>query len=311
MRSPRLLIPLVLVLAPLFLPAALTAPPAPEGERITSYRNPVIPGFHPDPSVVRVGEDFYLVTSSFEFFPGVPLFHSRDLVHWKQLGHVLTRPSQLPLAKARPSGGIYAPTIRHHDGTFYMITTNMDGGGNFYVTAKDPAGPWSEPVWVRDAAGSTRRSSSTTTGRSTSPARTAARPGRPRGIYQSTIDVATGQAPRAAPPRLGRHRRALPRGAAPLQDPRALLPDDRGGRHRVRPHGDDRPQRLALGPLRGLPAQPRLHAPATENDMLVQGTGHADLVEAARRQLVDGLPRLPLRRRATGTTSAARRSSPR
>ena len=108
----------------------------------------MIPGFHPDPSVVRVGDDFYLVTSSFEFFPGVPIFTSRDLVHWRQLGHVLTRESQLPLQKARPSGGIYAPTLRHHDGTFYMITTNVDGGGNFFVTAKDPAGPWSEPVWL-------------------------------------------------------------------------------------------------------------------------------------------------------------------
>src|SRR5512133_532327 len=119
----------------------------------SSYRNPVIPGFHPDPSVVRVGEDFYRVTSSFEFFPGVPIYRSRDLVHWQQVGHVLTRDSQLPLAKARPSGGIYAPTLRYRDGTFYMITTNVDGGGNFYVTAKDPAGPWSEPVWLRDFGG--------------------------------------------------------------------------------------------------------------------------------------------------------------
>jgi hypothetical protein len=117
----------------------LTAP------RGAVYRNPVIPGFHPDPSVVRVGDDFFLVTSSFEFFPGVPIFTSRDLVHWRQLGHVLTRESQLPLQKARPSGGIYAPTLRHHGGTFYVITTNVDGGGNFLVTAKDPAGPRRPP----------------------------------------------------------------------------------------------------------------------------------------------------------------------
>ena len=137
-------------LAVLLLAAAALAA---EEQRITSYRNPVIPGFHPDPSVVRVGGDYYLVNSSFEFFPGVPLFTSRDLVHWKPLGHVLTRDSQLPLARARASGGIYAPTLRHHDGTFYMITTNVDGGGNFYVTAKDPPGPWSEPIWVRDQGG--------------------------------------------------------------------------------------------------------------------------------------------------------------
>lgn len=112
------------------------------------YQNPVIPGFHPDPSVCRVGEDYYLVTSSFEFFPGVPIFHSRDLVHWRQLGHVLTRPSQLPLEKCGASAGIFAPTIRHHAGRFYMITTNVSGLGNFIVTSEDPAGLWSEPVKV-------------------------------------------------------------------------------------------------------------------------------------------------------------------
>ena len=95
------------------------------------YENPIIPGFYPDPSICRVGEDYYLVNSSFEFFPGVPLWHSRDLVNWEQIGHVLTRESQLPLGNAWTSGGIYAPTIRYHDGRFYMITTNCGGGGNF------------------------------------------------------------------------------------------------------------------------------------------------------------------------------------
>ncbi len=117
---------------------------------LTSYRNPVISGFHPDPSLCRVGADFYLVTSSFEYFPGVPIFQSRDLVHWRQIGHCLTRPSQLPLTLANSSQGIYAPTLRHHAGVFYLVTTNVSGGGNFYVTARDPAGPWSEPVWLKD-----------------------------------------------------------------------------------------------------------------------------------------------------------------
>ena len=115
------------------------------------FRNPVIPGFHPDPSVCRVGDDYYLVTSSFEWFPGVPVFHSRDLVHWRQLGHVLDRPSQLGLDGVRPSGGIYAATIRHHRGVFYVVTTLVDGpgpGGHLVVTATDPAGPWSEPHWL-------------------------------------------------------------------------------------------------------------------------------------------------------------------
>lgn len=112
------------------------------------YKNPIIPGYYPDPSICRVGDDFYLVTSSFEYFPGVPIFHSRDLVDWKQIGHCLTRASQLPLEGCLPSGGIWAPTIRYHNSTFYMTTTNTTGGGHFYVTTKDPAGEWSDPIWV-------------------------------------------------------------------------------------------------------------------------------------------------------------------
>ena len=112
------------------------------------YANPVLPGFYPDPSVCRVGADYYLVTSSFEYFPGVPIFHSRDLVHWRQLGHCLTRPSQLPLGDAGASGGIYAPTLRYHRGVFYLTTTNVSSGGNFMVTATAPEGPWSDPIFV-------------------------------------------------------------------------------------------------------------------------------------------------------------------
>ncbi len=113
-----------------------------------TFQNPILSGFHPDPSVCRVGNDFYLVNSTFEYFPGLPIYHSRDLVHWRQIGNALDRPSQLPLKGATDAGGLYAPTIRHHEGTFYLTCTNVTGGGNFIVTAKDPAGPWSEPVWV-------------------------------------------------------------------------------------------------------------------------------------------------------------------
>ncbi len=110
--------------------------------------NPIIPGFHPDPSICRVGSDYYLVNSSFQYFPGVPIFHSTDLQRWQQIGNVLDRQSQLPLADATSWTGIYAPTLRYHDGTYYMITTNVQGGGNFMVTATDPRGPWSEPIWL-------------------------------------------------------------------------------------------------------------------------------------------------------------------
>ncbi|WP_406396418.1 glycoside hydrolase family 43 protein [Streptomyces sp. NBC_00882] len=118
----------------------------PDG-RVANPANPVIPGFHPDPSVCRVGDDYYLACSSFEYFPGVPLFHSRDLVHWTQIGNALDRPEQLRLSDAWSSGGIYAPTLRHHDGRFWLIVTNCsEGGGNLIVTATDPAGPWSDPI---------------------------------------------------------------------------------------------------------------------------------------------------------------------
>ncbi len=114
---------------------------------MVKLKNPVLPGFYPDPSVCRVGSDYYVVTSSFEYFPGVPIFHSRDLVNFRQIGHCLTRDSQLPLDKAVTSQGIWAPTLRHQDGVFYLVTTNTGGGGNFYVTARDPSGPWSEPIF--------------------------------------------------------------------------------------------------------------------------------------------------------------------
>ena len=123
------------------------------------FKNPVIPGFHPDPSVCRVGDDFYLVNSSFQYFPGVPVFHSKDLIHWKQIGNCLTRDSQVDLYRPNPSTGIYAPTIRYHEGVFYMVTTNISMlskphrqdetvKSNFIVYTTDPAGEWSDPVWL-------------------------------------------------------------------------------------------------------------------------------------------------------------------
>jgi alpha-N-arabinofuranosidase len=121
-----------------------------QSARGAAFDNPVICGFSPDPSICRVNDDFYMVCSSFEYFPGVPIYHSRDLVNWELIGYCLTRPSQLPLNDCPASSGIYAPTLRYHDGLFYMITTNYADKGEFYVTAKDPAGPWSDPVWLGD-----------------------------------------------------------------------------------------------------------------------------------------------------------------
>ena len=112
------------------------------------YKNPVISGFYPDPSVCRAGDRYYLVCSSFQYFPGVPLFESEDLVNWKQIGHVLTRKSQVDLQTVPSSGGVFAPTIRYNDGHFYMVTTNDTTHKNFYVTTDDIYGEWSDPVIV-------------------------------------------------------------------------------------------------------------------------------------------------------------------
>lgn len=119
---------------------------------MVTAKNPILSGFYPDPSICRVGEDFYLVNSSFAYFPGIPIFHSKDLAHWEQIGNVLDREKQISLRGCRFSGGIYAPTIRYHEGMFYIVTTNVTGGGNFYVTAQNPEGPWSDPYYLGDDA---------------------------------------------------------------------------------------------------------------------------------------------------------------
>ncbi|MCR5742446.1 MAG: glycoside hydrolase family 43 protein [Lachnospiraceae bacterium] len=112
------------------------------------YNNPVVSGFYPDPSVCAANGKFYMVCSSFQYFPGVPLFESDNLVNWKQIGHVLTRPSQVYLEKINSSGGVFAPTIRYNNGRFYMVTTNDTTHENFYVYTDDIYGEWSEPVRV-------------------------------------------------------------------------------------------------------------------------------------------------------------------
>lgn len=125
------------------------ATPLPPG----SYRNPILAGFFPDPSVTRAGDKFYLVNSTFAYFPGIPVFESSDLVHWRLLGHVLDRSSQLPFDGLDISRGVFAPAIHHHDGVFYVLNTLVDAGGNFISTAKNPAGPWSDPVWLPEIDG--------------------------------------------------------------------------------------------------------------------------------------------------------------
>ncbi|WP_419876426.1 glycoside hydrolase family 43 protein [Candidatus Pristimantibacillus sp. PTI5] len=240
------------------------------------YHNPVIPGFHPDPSICRVGSDYYLVTSSFQYFPGVPVFHSRDLVHWEQIGYCLTRESQLDLEECESSMGIYAPTLRYHQGRFYMITTNMNRYQNYYVWSEKPEGPWSDPVrldWPGidpslffDEDGRVYLSGTNELGSNEQP-----------GIYQAEIEIETGK--------LLSERRLIwvGTGAIAPEGPhlyriqgKYYLMIAEGGTeygHIVTIARGDSP----FGPFESNPSNPILTHRSTGSS--IQATGHADLIE--------------------------------
>jgi xylan 1,4-beta-xylosidase len=122
------------------------------------HRNPVLPGFFPDPSIVRVGEDYYLINSTFQYFPAIVISQSRDLVNWKQIGHVFTKNEELDLREYFDGCGIWAPDISWHDGEFFifycLVQLKMDRSvnvrGNYMVKSKSIHGPWSEPVQLTD-----------------------------------------------------------------------------------------------------------------------------------------------------------------
>ncbi|GAL18916.1 beta-xylosidase [Vibrio maritimus] len=119
-----------------------------------TIQNPVLKGFNPDPSIVRVGDDYYIATSTFEWFPGIQIHHSKDLVNWRLVSHVLTRTSQLDMTGMDNSEGVYAPALTYADGKFWVCFSNVHScrGGNwmatpsFVVTADNIEGPWSEPT---------------------------------------------------------------------------------------------------------------------------------------------------------------------
>lgn len=233
---------------------------------------PVVAGFHPDPTVCRTGDgDFLLACSSFEYAPGVPLFRSPDLVSWELVGHALDRPSQLVLDGVAPSGGVYAPTLRHHDGRFWLVTTNVsDGPGHLLVTATEPAGPWSEPVRIRDAGGIDPDLAWDDDG-------TCYLTWSDDGIVQAVLDPSTGDL---------------------LTAPRRLW-SGTGGRDPEGPHlyrvgstwyllvseggtGHGHAVSVARGPSPAGPFDPSPHNPlltARGRATAVQHTGHADLVE--------------------------------
>lgn len=118
-----------------------------------TIKNPILPGFYPDPSICRVGDDFYMICSSFEIYPGIPVFHSKDLANWEQIGYAMTKENGFHVEANVVAGGVMAPTIRYFNGTYYIINANFCDKGNFIITAKDPAGPWSQPHWLDDVPG--------------------------------------------------------------------------------------------------------------------------------------------------------------
>lgn len=240
------------------------------------YVNPVIPGFHPDPSICRAGSEYYLVTSSFHYFPGVPVFRSRDLVNWTLLGHCLTRESQLDLEGCKSSLGIFAPTLRYHNGRFYMITTNTKSFRNFYVWAHRPEGPWSDPVWL-DWPGIDPSLFFDEEGRAYITGTGGFMGDEPLGIYQAELDIETG--------RLLSERRFIwggTGGKAP-EGPHLyrigewyLLLIAEGGTeygHMVTAARSRHP----FGPFESCPHNPVLTHRSLEHS--IQATGHADLVQ--------------------------------
>ncbi|MGW3245429.1 glycoside hydrolase family 43 protein [Streptomyces sp. NPDC001070] len=259
------------------------------GEAARSVANPVLPGCHPDPSVCRVGADHYLITSTFEYFPGIPVFHSRDLVHWRRIGHVLDRPSQVDLGSVASSEGIFAATIRHHAGRFYVITTLVGGtgrGGTFVVTATDPAGPWSDPVWLDDAPGIDPSLFFDDDGRAWCTGTRLAEPGEWEGqtdVWLREFDV---EAMALTGPEHLLWRGAL-HGAVWAEGPHLYKVDGRyyllaaeGGtehRHAVSAARADH----VTGPYTGNPANPVFTHRHLGRDFPVVGVGHADLVRTA------------------------------
>lgn len=242
------------------------------------FTNPILPGFYPDPSICCVGEDYYLVTSSFEYFPGVPLFHSRDLIHWRQIGHCLTRASQVRLGPP----GLFAPTLRYHEGRFYMVTTNVSHGGNFYVSTDDPTGSWSEPIFLQQGG----IDPSLTFDEGHVYLRTQGHwppqgSGKelPRGVYQCEIDIATGKQLTKTRLIWGGSGGCLPEGPHlyHIGDFYYLMIAEGGTFYG---HMETLARsKSPWGPFEACPHNPIL-THRNEDVHPIQGTGHADLIEA-------------------------------
>lgn len=235
--------------------------------------NPIVPGFNPDPSIVNVDGIYYLVTSTFEYLPGLPVYRSTDLVAWEHIGNVATRPEQLNLEAVPTPGGAWAPTIRYRDGVFYVIVTVMLGGrGCVVFTATDPAGPWDEGTPIPAVTGIDPDLTWDDDGTAY-----VTFAGFPHPIRQVRVDLATGRALEEV--------RTLWEGTGRYA-PEGPHLHHRGGHWYllVAEGGTDRGHAVSiargpspLGPWENNPANPVITATGTQNP--VQNLGHADLVE--------------------------------
>jgi len=249
---------------------------------MSTWPNPLLPGFNPDPSIVRVDGVYYAVTSTFEYLPGIAVYRSTDLRDWTQIGNVATRPEQAGVDDVQTGGGVWAPTIRHRDGVFYVIVTiAMSPRGCVVFTATDPAGPWSDGTtldgvggidpdlaWDDDGTAYVTFSGLQTSGPEF---------GKHLGIQQVRVDLDAGKA---------------------LEEPRSLwsgtglkFPESPHLYHRgdhwylmIAEGGTERGHGVSIargpspeGPFHGHPANPVLSARSTSRP--IQNTGHADLVE--------------------------------
>jgi beta-xylosidase len=241
--------------------------------------NPLIPGFNPDPSIVKVGEDYYLSTSTFEYLPGLPIYHSRDLINWKVIGHVVTREGQLQMFGVPTGGGAWAPTIRHHDGVFYVVVTDAMGRGTMIFTAENPAGPWSDGLvtdidgidpdlaWTADGTCYMTFSGLILSGEYM---------GKHLGIQQVKIDLATGK-------KLEEPRNMWKGTGLMFPEAPHLYEIDGVWYLMIAEGGTERGHGISIarssspeGPFEGAPNNPILSARSTARP--VQNTGHGDLV---------------------------------
>jgi beta-xylosidase len=241
--------------------------------------NPLIPGFNPDPSIVKVGEDYYLSTSTFEYLPGLPIYHSRDLINWKVIGHVVTREGQLQMFGVPTGGGAWAPTIRHHDGVFYVVVTDAMGRGTMIFTAENPAGPWSDGL-VTDIDGIDPDLAWTAEGTCymtfSGLILSGEEMGKHLGIQQVKIDLATGK-------KLEEPRNMWKGTGLMFPEAPHLYEIDGVWYLMIAEGGTERGHGISIarsaspeGPFEGAPNNPILSARSTARP--VQNTGHGDLV---------------------------------